>query len=373
MQRAGCGWYADALARAIAEVMSAEDELLLYHHFGDWINVRTDEGTVIEAPRVHMPLLQLTAREAARVWANPSDPLLGRPEIVHATSFRAPRVPGARLVFTVHDVAFWTVPEYTTDENRLACQTGMLQALDTADGLIFISQSTRDEFERILPGWADHRGLPTAVIHSAARKIGSPGGPSGALPAGLGGDASSSLYWLAVGTIEPRKNYDALVRALQRYRERSARPVPIVFAGSDGWKSASLHEEFARLEREGSVRWLGYVSEPDLIALYQHARGLLFPGWYEGFGLPVLEAMGNGCPVISSDRTSLREVGGDAALYIDPAVPETIADAMLALEREADLTAIREAGHRQARKFTWEKTASETRQFYDVVLASRLR
>jgi glycosyltransferase involved in cell wall biosynthesis len=118
------------------------------------------------------------------------------------------------------------------------------------------------------------------------------------------------------------------------------------------------------LEREGAVRWLGYVDEPELHVLYQHARGLLFPSWYEGFGLPVLEALGHGCPVISSDRTSLREVGGEAVRYIDPARPETIVDSMLALEQEVDIAAVREAGRRQAGKFSWDRAARETLEFY---------
>jgi glycosyltransferase involved in cell wall biosynthesis len=359
VERAGCAWYADSLARALAQILSPADELILYHHFGDWLNADTAQGTKIDSRSVKMPLRQLSAKEAKKVWADPADRRLGRPDIVHANSYRAPKIAGARLVYTIYDVSFWTVPEFTTDENRLSCQAGTLEAMARADGLIFISHSARAEFERVLPGWLGEHDIPTAVIHLGARA------PERAVVAGLPRiPPPSEPYWLAVGTIQPRKNYEALIHALPLYRNQSERPAPLILVGGGGWKSESLKREFTRLEREGAVRWLGYVDEPELHALYQHARGLLFPSWYEGFGLPVLEALGHGCPVICSDRTSLREVGGEAVRYIDPARPETIVDSMLALEHDVDITEVREAGRRQAEKFSWGRAARETLEFY---------
>jgi glycosyltransferase involved in cell wall biosynthesis len=359
VERAGCAWYADSLARALTKILSPADELILYHHFGDWLNADTAQGTRIDARSVKMPLLRLSAKEAKSVWSNPADRRLGRPDIVHANSYRAPKIAGARLVYTIYDVSFWTVPEFTTDENRVSCQAGTLEAMARADGFIFISHSARAEFERILPGWLGEHDIPTAVIHLGARD------PERTVTAGRPQTPPpSEPYWLAVGTIQPRKNYEALIHALPLYRRQSGRPAPLILVGGGGWKSESLKREFTRLEREGAVRWPGYVDEPELHALYGHARGLLFPSWYEGFGLPVLEAMSHGCPVISSDVTSLREVGGAAARYIDPSRPETIAEAMLALEEEADMAEVREASRRQAGKFSWERAARETLAFY---------
>jgi glycosyltransferase involved in cell wall biosynthesis len=365
VERAGCAWYADSLARALAEILTPADELILYHHFADWLNASTDHGTRIEARNVKMPLRRLSAKDAKTVWADPADRRLGRPDIVHANSYRAPRVAGARLIYTVYDVSFWTVPEFTTDENRLTCQAGTLDALARADGFIFISRSAREEFERVLPGWLEERAVPSAVIHLGARETNPMAGnrPPLQMPA-------DEPYWLAVGTVQPRKNYEALIEALPLYRQRSGRPAPLVVAGGSGWKSEALKEKLARHEAEGAIRWLGYVDDDELNALYRNARGLLFPSWYEGFGLPVLEAMSHGCPVIASDVTSLREVGGTAARYIDPTRPETIAEAMLALETRTDLAQLRAKSLEQSRGFSWRKAAEETLAFYREVLAT---
>jgi alpha-1,3-rhamnosyl/mannosyltransferase len=361
VERAGCAWYADSLARALANELSPEDELILYHHFGSWLNADTAAGTQIGATNVRMPLRKLSGREAKKVWADPDHRLLGGPDIVHANSYRAPRVKGARLVYTIYDVSYWTVPEFSTDENRLACQAGTLEALQRAEGFIFISHSAREEFDRVLPGWLSDRGVPSAVIPLGAR-----GGALMRAASELAGDA----YWLAVGNMEPRKNYAALLQSIPTYRSASTHPAPILIAGGDGWESESLKTEIAKHEADGSVRRLGYVKDEILESLYRNARGLIFPSWYEGFGLPVLEALARGCPVICSDRTSLREVGGDAVQFIDPSRPESIAHAMLCLENAANIESIRTAGRARAEQFSWSKTARQTMEFYQRVLKS---
>ncbi len=115
--------------------------------------------------------------------------------------------------------------------------------------------------------------------------------------------------------------------------------------GGDGWKSDALKQRIATLETRGRVQRLGYVPDADLARLYARTQALVFPSWYEGFGLPVLEAMSHGAPVICGDHSSLKEVGGEAAIYVDPASAESIANAMLALEANpARRTRLAEAG-----------------------------
>lgn len=357
VERAGCGWYADALARALSVECAGRHELILYHHFGDWVNESCEQGT--DLPTARMPLRQLTAAEARAVWRDPAHPLLGRPDLVHATSVRLPRVQGAKLVFTVHDVAYWAVPEFTTEANRVACQRGTLQAVERADGLIFISESARGEFARFLPGWLERSGVHHTVVHHGPRET--------PRPTGVAESGAAEPYWLAVGTLEPRKNYAALLAALPEYRRRSARPAELVVAGGGGWMSEALKLELRQLEEAGAVRYLGYVDDARLADLYAGAKALLFPSWYEGFGLPILEAMSQGCPVICSDRTSLPEVGGEVARYIDPGDPRSIAEAMLALE--ANGPPARELLLAQAARFSWQRAAAETLAFYERVLA----
>ena len=183
--------------------------------------------------------------------------------------------------------------------------------------------------------------------------------------------ADHSDYWLAVGSLEPRKNYETLLDALELYWKQSANPRPLKIAGGLGWKSSQLKERIDVLSRRSLVQYLGYVPDHELPGLYAGAEALLFPAWYEGFGLPVLEAMNQGCPVISSDRTSLREVGGEAALYIDPANPRQIAANMLQLEVDTvQRKQLVQAGLAQAATFSWERTARNTLDFYSRVLNS---
>ena len=365
-ERAGCGWFADSLARAL---VSAEpgNEYFLYHQFDRWLNENTEEGTHIVSPRVHSPLRGISVEEAAVLWQRvraDEVPLPGEPDIVQSNSYQAPPVGKARLVFFVHDVSYWVHPEFATDGNRLHCQEGVFAALDRADGFLFNSEYSRYEFDRILSGWLERSGKPWAVTLLGSREP-SPTPEDKAAPV-----ASDDAFWLAVGTLEPRKNYDTLLDALDLYWARSPRPMPLRIAGGDGWKSDALKQHLTALETRGRIKRLGYVEEADLLRLYSRTQALIFPSWYEGFGMPVLEALGEGAPVICSDRSSLPEVAGDAAIYIDPASAESICQAMLTLEAEpARRLQISEAGRRQAARFSWEKTACATLDFYRRVLA----
>lgn len=362
--RAGCAWYADSLVRAMVAI-APEHHFCLYHQFGDWINPSTDNGTCIDATNVTNTFTDITPEDAARIWRSPPELLskTGAPDIVHATSFRAPKVPGAKLVFTVYDVSFWAKPHFTTESNRQSCQTGVLESLRNADGFLFISRSARNEFERFLPGWLDQSKKPWAITPLAPRDSFS--APAARTPA-------AEKYFLAVGSLEPRKNYETLLDAVEIYWRRSGVRTPLWIAGGSGWRSQQLKERLRALETCGEVRYLGYVPDSHLRELMTNAQALIFPSWYEGFGLPVLEAMACGCPVICSNSTSLPEAGGPAPLYVSPTDALEIAHAMERLETDAGFRAARvEAGIRHARQFDWKHTARCTLDFYSTVLADK--
>ncbi len=370
-ERAGCGWLADSLAHALAAV-EPENEYFLYHHFGEWYNEDTGAGTRIDSPHVHSPLRGLDVAGAVAFWnqlrAGTAE-LPGEPDIVQANSYQAPPVGKARLVFFVHDVGFWVHPEFSTDANRLLCQDGVLAALGRADGFLFNSDFSRREFDRVLAGWLERSGKPWAVTLLGPRDEPSKLSSIDGSVAGSEADDDDN-FWLAVGTLEPRKNYETLLDALDLYWARSPRPLPLRIAGGGGWKSDVLKEHLTTLETRGRVQRLGYVPDADLLRLYGRAQALIFPTWYEGFGMPVLEALSQGAPVICSENSSLPEVGGNAAVYIDPASAESICQAMLALEADPVRRArLAEAGRRQAARFSWEKAARESLDFYRRVLA----
>jgi glycosyltransferase involved in cell wall biosynthesis len=294
--------------------------------------------------------------QAKRAWRMVEDgkPLPGNPDIVHSNCFRAPVVSPAKLVYTVYDVSFWVRPDFATEVNRLVCQQGVLQAIERAAGFVFISQSSRDEFERIFPYLLQERGIESTIALLASRFA------SVTQPRTV----PSRGDWLAVGSLEPRKNYQALLDAFELYWQQSAEKRSLIIAGGKGWKSEDIWERIRQLEAAEKIRYLGYVSDEQLLQLYQSCYGLVFLSHYEGFGLPVVEAMSQACPVITRKHTSLQEVGGSAAIYCEND-PAEIAAAMLRLERNPGYYIQQSAGSlRQAAQFSWIAAANQVLELY---------
>lgn len=216
--------------------------------------------------------------EAWRIWqaiSQGAETLPGAPDIVHANCFQASSVSPAKLVYTVYDVSFWVHPEFTTEENRLICQRGVLEAIGGAAAFVFISQSSLDEFERIFPGLLEEKGIKYTVALLASR-FRSVTQPRGTVPRG---------DWLAVGSLEPRKNHERILSAFEKYFEKSIVKPRLTIAGGKGWKSEDLRPRLNALERRGFVKYEGYVDDERLCKLYSSAFALVFPSHYEGFGV----------------------------------------------------------------------------------------
>jgi glycosyltransferase involved in cell wall biosynthesis len=171
-------------------------------------------------------------------------------------------------------------------------------------------------------------------------------------------------YLLSVGTLEPRKNFCTLLHVLLRLQKMGLN-MPLVLAGRKGWLYESFLKQLHQLGLAGQVLLLDFVAEADLPALYSAADLFVFPSLYEGFGLPVLEAMACGAPVVCSNAASLPEVCGEAAWLVDPLAVESWAEAIASIladpARQEDM---RGQGFRQAERFTWERTAAETLEVY---------
>jgi len=170
-------------------------------------------------------------------------------------------------------------------------------------------------------------------------------------------------YVLYVGTLQPRKNLGRLLEAVALLRKEARRgeAPSLIIAGRKGWLYDPVFQQVERLGLEGEVVFPGYVPQEDLPALLSGARLFVFPSLYEGFGLPVLEAMACGTPVVCSNVSSLPEVAGDAALLVDPLDVEGMAEAMNRLLQDEGLRAeLVERGYRQVRRFSWERCARAT-------------
>lgn len=181
-------------------------------------------------------------------------------------------------------------------------------------------------------------------------------------------DLKPNQYCLFTGSIEPRKNIETLLDAYERLPLELRLNIPLVISGFKGWSSEGLHQRFERGQKAGWLRYLGYTKSADLPLLFAGARSFLFPSLYEGFGLPVLEAMASGVPVVCSDSASLPEVVGDCALMCAAMDVETLTQLIQkSIEDEVWREEARIKGLNRAKHFSWQRCAQETILAYQQV------
>jgi glycosyltransferase involved in cell wall biosynthesis len=232
------------------------------------------------------------------------------------------------------------------------------RSIERADAVIAVSDFTRREIEDVYPS---ARGK-VHVVHHGVRPAVQP--PADDAPAEL--PPLPERFVLAVGTIEPRKNLGALLDAMRIVRsDAKLSDVALVVVGGPGWLSDRLEQRLALEQTNGRVLRLGYVSDAALGALYRTAAAFAFPTLYEGFGLPALEAMAAGLPVVCSNVASLPEVVGDAALRVDEPLAEPLAGALRRVLSDDALAAdLRRRGLERAAAFTWDQAARQTLDVY---------
>jgi len=183
-------------------------------------------------------------------------------------------------------------------------------------------------------------------------------------------DLEPDRFWLAVGTLEPRKNLRRLLKSFADYADQTETAYPLALAGGKGWLEEDLVDYICKLGLSDRVHILGYVSDSELIWLYRNCFCFVYPSLYEGFGLPVLEAMGQGAPVITSSTTSLPEVAGDAAHLIDPLDTNGLTEAFKRLSSDKGYReGLRKKSLMQAKRFSWNKSSSDVLNIYQRVMA----
>jgi len=289
--------------------------------------------------------------------------LLGQVDVVHSTNYSAPRFRDRykRLVMTIYDLSFLVYPEFHLPQNVENALRGTKEAIARKDTLITISSHTRQELiERM--GVSPDRIIVTQLAPTLEKvSLQDPQHIRQVreryrLP---------ENFILFVGSLEPRKNIPRLVTAYARLASTLQREFHLVLAGGSGWLNEDIQETIQRLGLSDRVHIIGYVEEKSLPVLYSLATVFVYPSLYEGFGLPVLEAMQCGVPVLTSNVSSLPEVAGDAALLVMPTEIDDIAYGLRQLLENADLRAeLRARGYQRAREFSWERCARETLAVY---------
>jgi glycosyltransferase involved in cell wall biosynthesis len=264
------------------------------------------------------------------------------------------------LVVTVHDLAFVVQPQLFPRAWGLMYRAALSRIVRSADGIITVSRHTAEDLSRRTR--VDPRKIH--VIPLAASLPASDTDPGTVLDR----LKVPQPYVLFVGTLEPRKN---LIRLVHAYRRAASRGLPhaLVLAGPMGWRPQALLRAISE-EGPGDVVLTGTVGANDLDALYREASVFVYPSLYEGFGLPVLEAMARGTPCVVSTSSSLPEVAGEAALPVDPRSVGGLTEAIERVTSDRDLAGrLREAGMARAARFSWAETARRTLDVYKSVLS----
>jgi glycosyltransferase involved in cell wall biosynthesis len=359
-QPAGIGRYARNLAAALARV-DAADRFTLFSSEPP----HPDRGFPV-APNIRARVLPVGNRFMTIAWHRlrlplPAEAVMGWADVVHGPDFTLPPALRARRVVTIHDLAYLTHPQCALPSLVTYLSRVVPRALHAADRVIANSQRTADELRR----YYDVPPERVRVIY-----LGFDPAFAGAVdPAAV--ERVRARYGLerptvlAVGTIEPRKNYAGLLTAFAQARRRPEGPRRLVIAGRKGWLYEGVFETARQLNLGDAVTFLDFVADADLAALYHAADVLAMPSLSEGFGIPVLEAMACGTPVVCSDGGALPEVAGDAALLVPPEDVDALAAALVrAVSDDALRQLLRARGYAQARRFSWDEAAREHVRVY---------
>lgn len=353
-EKAGKGWYTFNITQNLLK-LDAKNEYILYARdgipgFSEFKNARLKlfNGS---GPLWHYQVARDIKKENVDIFFAPSSYII--PSILPAT---------VKTVLTVHDLVAFLYPNSHNKKATIIEKLLLRRALRRAAHVCAVSENTcNDILQRF-----HYEPKKIDVVSCAASEEFEPI-PKEKLKDFIVKTNLPEKFFLAVGTIEPRKNYLNLIKAFKEVSDRLP-DYYLIIVGKNGWDYEKIHLSVKENYLNKKVHFLGYLSNKSLVNLYSLAQALVFPSFYEGFGMPPLEAMKCGCPVIASHTSSLPEVVGNAALLINPESHTQIAEAMLKIAKDSELAkSMREKGFLQAKKFSWEKSAKKLLKVFSSV------
>ncbi len=350
--QAGIGQYILRLTQALAQ-LDQDDQFILF-------TSRKDRTQIVDRPNFKRKKLWTPSHHRFEPWALSIELARFALDVLHSPDFIPPARTRGASVITVHDLAFLLYPRFLTRPSaRYYGQVDI--AARRADHIIAVSESTKRDTVRLL-------GVPEekiSVIHEAAHPLFTPITNEEPLARTCARYRLPRDFILFVSTIEPRKNLPTLLHAFRRLRDEYKSQVTLAIAGQRGWLAEEVDAVVDELKLGEAVRFLGGVPNEELVYLYNAAKLFVLPSFYEGFGLPPLEAMACGTPVVCSNTSSLPEVVGDAGCLIDPNDVDELTVALWRLLSDENLRReLRSKGLRRAQIFSWERAARETLKVY---------
>ncbi len=371
-QGAGIGRYTRELVRAVVAQGQAYEYVLFYAARGltDQHFLKEMQRLQADFPYVRAAPIPLSPRRLTQLWQRfrvplPVEVFTGRIDVLHAPDFVIPPTRAPSLL-TIHDLSFLIYPQFAVPSMVRYLSTAVPRSVRRASMLLADSEATRQDLTRLLhvppervtvvyPGVSPaFQPLPSAIYEPVRRKY------------GLTND-----FLLFVSTLNPRKNIVRIVEAFASLIADGQRPaLNLVLAGQRGWLYDEIFATIERLQLGERVRMLDFVDDSDLPALYNAAAACVYPSLYEGFGLPALEALACGTPLVTANNSSLTEVGAGAAVLADAEDVASIASGIArVLDDEALRVHFRAAGLERAKQFTWERAAAQVLACYHQLYA----
>ncbi len=351
-RRTGVSRYIERLLAVLSTSLAADDSLVVYAGTDaaaqPWFDPRWER----RGPP--SPTERPTGRALWEQTVLPGLVRRDRVDVLHGPVNVAPLLAPCATVVTVHDLAYLRLPDRLPTGRRRYFAALTRASVRRASRVLAVSESTKRDIVELLGVPPEQIAVTPLAADPSFRPV-----TGEALEVFLGEQGIVRPFVLSVGTLEPRKNLPTLLRAFARIAAEM--PHDLVLAGPEGWMTDEIHETRRRLDLGDRLRFTGYVDAEALPAWYSAADLFVYPSLYEGFGLPPLEAMACGTPVITSDVSSLPEVVGDAGLTVPPTDEMALAEAMRRVLGDPAIGAdLRKRGLERAKRFSWEQTAALT-------------